>query len=50
MSPVRINTKPICKGDLSRNVTEGTTHLSYWMTAAQIEQLKTKKILFKEFE
>ena len=50
VSPVRINTKPISKGDLSRNVTEGTTHLSCWMTMAQIEQLKTKKVLFNEFE
>ena len=48
--PVRTNTKPISKGDLGRNVTEGTTHLSCWMTMAQIEQLKTKKVLFKEFE
>ena len=48
--PVRTNTKPISKGDLSRNVTEGTTHLSCWMTMAQIEQLKTKKVPFKEFE
>ena len=35
--PVRINTKPILKGDLSRNVTEGSMHLSCWMTKGQIE-------------
>ena len=37
LSPVRINTKPISKGDFSRNVTEGSMHLLCWMTMAQIE-------------
>ena len=50
VTPMKANDKPISKGDLSRNVTEGTTHLSCWMTMAQIEQLKTKKVLFKEFQ
>ena len=50
VTPIATSDKPISKGDLSRNVTEGTTHLSCWMTMAQIEQLKTKKVLFKEFE
>ena len=40
----------ISKSELSKNITEGTTYLSCWMTKDQIKQLKTKKVMFKEFE
>ncbi len=40
----------ISKAELSKNITEGTTYLSCWMTKDQIKKLKTKKVMFKEFE
>ena len=40
----------ISKAELSQNITEGTTYLSCWMTKDQIKKLKTKKVMFKEFE
>ena len=36
--------------ELSKNITKGTTYLSCWMTKDQIKKLKTKKVMFKEFE
>ena len=38
------------KREFSDEMRNGTVLLSCWMTMAQIEQLKTKKVLFKEFE
>ena len=38
------------KRAFSDEMRKGTVLLSCWMTMAQIEQLKTKKVLFKEFE
>ena len=38
------------KREFSDEMRKGTVLLSCWMTMAQIEQLKTKKVLFKEFE
>ena len=38
------------KADLSRMATAGTVYLTCWMTTAQIEQMRTKKVLFSELE
>lgn len=40
----------VSKAELSKNITKGTTYLSCWMTKDQIKKLKTKKVMFKEFE
>ena len=37
-------------GELSKNITDGTVHLSCWITMAQIKEIKAKKVLFSEFE
>ena len=42
------NSEVISKAELSRSVTNGTVYLTCWMTTAQIEQMKTTKVLFKE--
>jgi S1-C subfamily serine protease len=44
------NTQIMSKQDLSRNATNGTVYLTCWMTLAQIEQLRTKKVMFESFE
>ena len=44
------NTEVISKQDLSRNATEGTVYLTCWMTVTQIEQLRTKKVMFEHLE
>lgn len=41
------STVVIPKEELSKNVTDGTVYLTCWMTAAQIEQMRTKKVLFE---
>ena len=48
LSPVRINTKPISKGDFRRNVTEGSMHLLCWMTMAQVKKMRTQKVVFED--
>ena len=42
------NSEVISKAELSRSVTNGTVYLTCWMTTAQIEQMKTTKVLFKD--
>ena len=44
------NTEVICKRDLSKVATDGTVFLSCWMTTAQLEKMKTRKVLFTDFE
>ena len=36
----------ISKRDLSRLATDGTVYLTCWMTSAQLEQMKSKKVMF----
>ena len=36
--------------ELSKNIKSGTVFLSCWMTMAQIKEVKSKKVLFKDFE
>ena len=42
------NTVVISKQELSKNVTNGTVYLTCWMTNAQIEQMRAKKVLFED--
>jgi hypothetical protein len=44
------STELISKTDLSRLVTDGTVYLTCWMTSAQIQKLKKRKVMFSEFE
>ena len=44
------NTEVISKQDLSRLATDGTVYLTCWMTTAQIEKMRTKKVLFEDFD
>lgn len=50
VNTIKPNNKEISKSELSKNISEGTTYLSCWMTKDQIKKLKTKKVMFKEFE
>ena len=50
ISSIEPKTNEISKAELSKSITEGTTYLSCWMTKDQIKKLKTKKVMFKEFE
>ena len=42
--------REISKADLSKKISAATVYLSCWMTKDQINKLKTKKVMFKEFE
>ena len=42
------NSDLISKRDLSRLATDGTVYLTCWMTTAQIETMRTKKVFFKD--
>ena len=44
------NTDMVPKSKLSQFVTDGTVYLTCWMTTAQIQELKNRKVLFREFE
>jgi S1-C subfamily serine protease len=42
------NSVVISRQELSKNVTAGTVYLTCWMTTAQIEQMRSKKVLFED--
>ena len=44
------NTEVITKQDLSRIAMDGTVFLSCWMTTAQIEKIRSTKVLFEDME
>ena len=44
------NTEILSKQALSRTATDGTVFLSCWMTVAQIEDMKSRKVLFTDIE
>ena len=44
------NTKTISKSKLGKMISDGTYYLSCWMTMAQIEKLRTEKVMFSSFE
>jgi len=41
------NTEIVSKQELSKKATAGTVYLTCWMTTAQIQQMRTKKVLFE---
>jgi S1-C subfamily serine protease len=44
------NTEVISKRELSQIATDGTVYLTCWMTTAQIEQMRARKVLFEDLE
>ena len=44
----RPSTSSISKSKLGRMISDGTYYLSCWTTIAQIEQMKSKKVLFRD--
>ncbi len=44
------NTETISKRNLSQIATDGTVFLTCWMTMAQIEKMKTKKVFFSNLD
>lgn len=42
--------KMISKKDLSKKATDGTVFLSCWMTTAQIEEMRARKVLFEDIK
>ena len=50
VSPPSPNQSTISKTELSRIITDGTYFLSCWMTTAQIEKMRSKKVLFEKLD
>ena len=44
------HTQVISKRELSQVATDGTVYLTCWMTTAQIEQMRARKVLFEDLE
>jgi S1-C subfamily serine protease len=44
------NTSAISKSQLGKMITDGTYYISCWMTLAQIEKVRSKKVLFSELD
>ena len=44
------NTKSVSKTTLGKTMSDATYYLSCWMTMAQIEKLRTEKVMFSSFE
>ena len=44
------NKSSISKSKLGRMISDGTYYLSCWMTMAQIEQMKSKKVIFQNLD
>jgi S1-C subfamily serine protease len=44
------NKSVISKSQLGKMITDGTYYISCWMTMAQIEKVRSKKVLFSEFD
>jgi hypothetical protein len=44
------NKSPISKSQLGKMITDGTYYISCWMTMAQIEKVRSKKVLFSELD
>jgi len=44
------NTSAISKSQLGKMITDGTYYISCWMTMAQIEKVRSKKVLFSELD
>jgi hypothetical protein len=44
------NKRSISKSQLGEMISDGTYYISCWMTLAQIEKMKTKKVMFEAFD
>ena len=44
------NTKPISGQKIGELITDGTYYLSCWMTMAQIEKMKSRKVIFQNLD
>ena len=44
------NRSSISKSQLGKMITEGTYYISCWMTMAQVEKLRTKKVMFEDLK
>ena len=44
------NQSTISKSILGKMISNGTYYISCWMTMAQVEKLRTKKVMFENFE
>ena len=44
------NKTPISKSELGRRIMDGTYYISCWMTMAQIESMRTKKVMFDDLQ
>ena len=44
------NQSEISKSKLGKMISNGTYYISCWMTMAQVEKLRTKKVMFENFE
>jgi len=42
------NSRKISKSELGKIISDGTYYLSCWMTMAQIEKMRTKKVIFRD--
>ena len=40
---------PVSRSEIASQATENTLYLTCWMTAAQIEQMAERKVMFKDF-
>jgi S1-C subfamily serine protease len=50
VSSPRPNTSSISKTKLGKMISDGTYYLSCWMTTAQIEKMRSKKVIFQSLE
>ena len=46
----RPNTKTISKSNLGKMISDGTYYLSCWMTMAQIQKMRSRKVIFQDLE
>lgn len=44
------NERPITKSELGKRISKGTFYISCWMTMAQIEKMRTKKVMFSDLD
>ncbi len=44
------NTKTISKSKLGKMILDGTYYLSCWMTMAQIEKMRSEKVIFQSLD
>ncbi|MDA1029719.1 MAG: hypothetical protein O3B41_11805, partial [Bacteroidetes bacterium] len=44
------NTAAISKTKLGKMIADGTYYLSCWMTTSQVEQMRSKKVIFQDMD